>query len=656
MNLFGLDTVDEKSRQDIARRSLNNLLTSYADEADVFNEIIQNAYDSILRAIRESLFSENDTPKLTIAIGRRNEGHHYFFVADNGIGMSPEVAQNLTVPGFSSGKKKGKTLGYKGVGASYFFAASQKISLKTIDKENISTEYTVRGSYEWIKNDEEPQPNVELKCDVPDTLATYLPKSRGTSIYFQFHDGIKPKNLNNIVVIGEGPATELKNWICFLASKTALGAVDDVSDKKIIIEAILDLGDDQHNQIWTLGNFDRESNVIGYPFPHKVLRTAKSIQDIVATPQEQQFKHTRKYAAVYKHWSAEEIISETPSLDTDERDKLLQHLVGVDGYLSYSTDVLREINNRLGGRSYLLRHGMRIAVDGIPQGRNVDLSLTSSQGLDRQSHIVLSFRGLELDTGRKISADEIVASAISKLGQRVVGVLKEYRWAMKKKDRPEVASDLDAWRSSVESRSQTSLVHELFKLNKLPPVFRVDPDNETEVIALFVSLIGQGLLKGFRLDAISGYARYDSLCEIDSQSSSVRDLEDSLSVRDHETGPHGDSKVLEFKYRFDSLIQDFEDKTKIPAEIDLVVCWDLPELNVRRGRIEPSYGEWRDSRSVYAGTYTWIDDNETSQFPILALKPIIAEMVARAESAQGKPGIGTAMFAQINAIDKDALI
>jgi hypothetical protein len=114
--------------------------------------------------------------------------------------------------------------------------------------------------------------------------------------------------------------------------------------------------------------------------------------------------------------------------------------------------------------------------------------------------------------------------------------------------------------------------------------------------------------------------------------------------------------VLEFKYRFDSLIQDFEDKTKIPAEIDLVVCWDLPELNVRRGRIEPSYGEWRDSRCVYAGTYTWIDDNETSQFPILALKPIIAEMVARAESAQGKPGIGTAMFAQINAIDKDALI
>ncbi len=656
MNLFGLESVNEHDRKEIARRSLNNLLTSYADEADIFNEVIQNAYDSISQAVREGLYTEGEEPTLTIGIGRRNQGHHYLFVADNGLGMTPSVARNLTVPGFSFNKKKGKTLGYKGVGASYFFAASQRISLRTVDRDGSLTEYTVRGSYEWIKNDGEPEPTIDLSAELPESLKTLTPADRGTSIYFQFHDGIKPKNLNGLVVIGEGLSTELKNWVCFLASKTAIGAVEDLGDRSIKLLVSLDLGDEQHQQSWKLGKFERESNVIGYPFPHTVLRTAKSVSEIDLTPAEQRVRHSRKYTGVFNRWTAQQIIELTVSLESEERDRLAQHLLWVDGYLCYSTDVMREINTRLGGRQYLLRHGIRIAVDGIPQGRNVELSLTSSQGLDRQSHIVLSFKGLELDTGRKISADEVIASAVSKIGQRVVGILKEYRWAMKKKDRPDVASDLATWRSSIDSRSQTSLVRELYKARNLAPVFRVDPDNESEVIGLFVSMLGNGLLKGYRLNALSGYARYDALCDIDSQSSEVVDLDDNFSVRDKESGPHGPSKVLEFKYSFDSLITDFEEKTKVPSEIDLVVCWTLPEVNVRRGQIEPTYSQWRDRRGVYAGTYRWIDDNESSSFPVLCLRTMIADMLAKAESLAGSVGMGSAILNQIISADKDSLV
>lgn len=656
MNLFGINEVDKLSRTEIARRSLNNLLTSYADEADVFNEIIQNAFDSVVKAHREGVYQDGEKPKLSVVIGRRNEGHHYFAVCDNGVGMSPNVAKNLTVPGFSFGKKKGKTVGYKGVGASYFFAASQKISLFTIDRDGDKSEFTVRGSYEWIKNDSEHVPQIVLTCEPTEVTKQFVGLTRGTFLLFNFHDGIKPKNLNNLVVIGEGPEVELKNWVCFLASKTALGVAELSQGLNLEIEVTLDLGDRQFSQSWSLGEFDRENNKIGYPFPHKVLRTSKSVSEIIATPPEQQFKHSRKYAAVHKRWTAEEIIGESPALESEEIDKLRQHLKWVDGYLAYSTDVMKEINTRLGGRSSLLRHGIRIAVDGIPQGRGVDLSLTSSQGLDRQSHIVMSFEGLELDTGRKISADEVVASAISKLGQRVVGVLKEYRWAMKKKDRPDVASDLETWRTGIESRSQTSLVRELFKRKNLPPVFRVDPDNESEVIALFVSLVGNGLLKGYQLDAISGFARYDALCSVDSISAAVTNLDDGLSVRDKELGPNGQSKVLEFKYSFDSLIQDFEEKVKNPAEIDFVVCWDLPEVNVRRGRIEPTYGEWRDSRSIYAGAYRWLDDNEVSQFPVLALRTIVAELLAKAESEQNEKGLGCVILKQIETSDRDGMI
>lgn len=656
MNLFGLEAIDEKSRKEIARRSLSNLLTSYADEADVFNEIIQNSYDALVKAEAEGFYKEGEAPKITIVIGRRNEGHHYFFVADNGTGMSSIVAKNITVPGFSAGKKKGKTVGYKGVGASYFFAASQKVALRSIDVQGEITEYTVRGSYEWIKNEADHPPTTEPTCDLPESIKKYMPEKRGTCIYFQFHEGIKPKNLNNLVVIGDGPQAELKNWVCFLASKTALGLIDPINSIKINIEAVLDLGDDLHIQNWSLGEFNRESNAISYPFPHKVLRNAKSAPDIEKTPMEQKYKHNRKYAAVYKRWTAEEIINETVSLNDEEKNKLREHLLWVDGYLAYSTEVLREINARLGGRSHLIRHGMRIAVDGIPQGRNLDLALTSSQGLDRQSHIVISFKGLELDTGRKISADETVASAISKLGQRSVGYLKDFRWAMKKKDRPDVASDLDAWRSNIESRSQTSIVRELYRQYSIEPVFRVDPDNESEVIALFVSLVGQGFLKGYRLDAISGFARYDALCQVDARSEFVTNLEDSLSVRDVDDAISGDSKVLEFKYSFDDVIKDFEEKIKNPAEIDFLVCWDLPDLNVRRGRLDPTYADWRDSRTTYAGSYIWIDENEAFKFPVIALKNVVAEILSNKEKSLGKLGLGSALLDQMITNDRDSSV
>ena len=449
MNLFGLETVDEQARIDIARRSLNNLLTSYADEADIFNEIIQNAFDAVYKAVRDGLYGQENEPLVTIVVGRRSNGQHYLFVADNGIGMHSDVAKNLTVPGYSFGKIKGKTLGYKGVGASYVFAASQRIALRTIDTKGSVTEYTVRGSYEWIKNAGEPKPTVDPKCEVPEAVRAYLPEKRGTCIYFQFHEGIKPKNLNNLVLLGGNRNNELKNWMLFFASKTAVGSVNDDYDHSIKVKIVLDLGDEQFDQSWILGKFDKEANVVGYPFPHRVLRTAKSVDEILATSKEQQYKHTRKYQAVHKRWTAEEIIDAT-TLESDEKSKLLEHLDWADGYLCYSTDVMKEINSRMGGRAYLIRHGIRIAVDGIPQGRNVDLSLTSNQGLDRQSHIVLSFRGLELDTGRKISADELIASAISKVGRRIIDLLKEFRWTMKKKDRPEFSSDLETWRSSIE--------------------------------------------------------------------------------------------------------------------------------------------------------------------------------------------------------------
>jgi hypothetical protein len=654
MNLFGLGaTLNENELREITRKGLNNLLTSYADEADVFNEIIQNSVDSVVKAKRDGLYQQGEAPSITVVIGRRTQGHHYFLVSDNGVGMSPTVAEKLTVPGYSYGKKKGKTLGYKGVGASYFFAASKKVCLRTMDPNGEQTEYTVRNSFEWIKNEDEPPPTVTSNFEIPDEVSQFAQSGRGTTICFFFHEGITPPTLSNLVVTGGGAEIETKNWMCFLASKTALGAVVNFPDVGLKIRIVLHTGDDFFVQNWTWGDFDREMNIVGYPFPYRVLRNAKSASELDSLPEEQRVRHTRKYNAIHRRWTAQDIIDQIASLDSDEKERLSAHLDWVDGYFCYSTDVMKELNARLGGRNYLIRHGIRIAVDGIPQGRNVDLSLTSNQGLDRQAHIVISFKGLELDTGRKISADETITSAIAKIGRKVMDVLKEYRWAMRVKGRPEIAADLATWRTSVEARSSQSLVKKLFEAAERAPILRVDPENESEVIALFVALIDQEWLKGYRITAISGYARYDALCDVDAQSTHVKNLDDQFSVRSTENSPHGTSKVLEFKNNFDALIQDFEEKSKLPSEIDFVVCWDVPNLNVGRGRIEPTYGDWRDNRSIYGGSYRWYDDNESSTFPIISLRNFVSELLSKMELSLGEPGLGTITFRDRLQLDKD---
>lgn len=656
MNLFGMDDLEAIDRSEIARRQLNNLLTSYADEADLFNEVVQNALDSVISAEERGFYPEDVSPQITIVIGRRPDSFHYLFVGDNGTGMPPEIAKNLTVPGYSAAKKKGKTLGYKGVGASYFFAASKRISLITQDDAGTVTKFTVRGSFSWIKDSEEPTPVVSDEFDCPDVVSKYYPGGRGSGLLYQFHEGVHPKNLESLVIIGEGPDRELINWANFFSARTVIGAVGPLCNKKIKIKLILDRGAHVYEGNYTIGEYNIENAVLGYPYPSSIVRTSGRAETIDASSPEKTYTHAKRYTAVRRRWDAQEIIDQLPNLAVESREKLERHLQWVDGYLCYSTEVMREANKRLGGRSALLRHGMRIAVDGVSQGRSVDLSLTSSQGLDRQAHIVIAFEGLELDLGRKISADEDIANAISEIGKRVVGILKEYRWAMKKPNRPDVTSDLEKWQAQIDARAADSVYPVLCERLGSTPIFEVDPDSEQEVIALFVWLNSTGLLKGYKLRAISGFERYDALVSVETEGAAYRDSGDRLSIRTDDDSVVGENVVLEFKPQFSDLINDFDDKKKNPAEIDIVVCWQVANINCGRGVLAPCYGEWSDHRPNYGASYIWKDENETSVIVVLALRNIVLELLAAKEIQLGAQGQGVDQLDRLSRHDRDGYV
>ena len=229
-----------------------------------------------------------------------------------------------------------------------------------------------------------------------------------------------------------------------------------------------------------------------------------------------------------------------------------------------------------------------------------------------------------------------------------------YKFALRKKDRPESLLDLAAWRQDVTDRSSSPLGKTLFeKLAKRPPL-EVDPGSENDVIALFAGLIAADMLKGYQLAALSGYNQYDGLVHIITSNETVSNLNDPFSVRDQTNTSEGKYKVLEFKLHFADLFEDFDLRKKNPSDINLLVCWTLPDISVTRGRLQYTYGDRNDYRQVYGMTHLWDDENSTSSIPIICLRHFLAEKLKYEEHDQ--PGIGTAIYAAILEQEKTACI
>ncbi|BCW35105.1 hypothetical protein StoSoilA2_11610 [Arthrobacter sp. StoSoilA2] len=632
MDIFGVGSLDRKYQTELIRKHLLNLTTSYSDESDVFTELIQNAIDAInLRSASQA----TDRGELTLLIGRRKGHDHYIYVQDNGVGMAPDLVDKVFIPGFSAGKSQGRSIGYKGVGMSYVVAVSNNMSIRSIQNK-IASERTIKYTHDWVVDSEKSEPIVADTFQAPQRVRDLASEIEcGTGVYFAFHAGSTPRSLDHTVVVTQGIQKELTYWAGYLCAKTALGLAEPASEHEtsIRVRMILDLGEEGTHE----ASFDREGfsiskGKLGYPFPESVFRVGVDTDTIDATPEGQRHvQHGRRQQAVYHRWAAPDLINDMENLDIEERAGLSTHLRWVTGYLSYSTGVMQEIRKQLGTRAQVVRYGARLVVDGAPQGRPLELALTSDQGLDRQTHIVLGFSDLELDTGRKFVSDERTLSAINKVTQRVVTRLKDYRWALKVKDAEPIDANLADWVNTIMSRAGNSQIPELFTHLKSIPPARVDPGSEQEVIALWTALLTTGSLPGYAMKAISGFNRYDALIDITTEAANAVGMLGSLRT-DYRSKSNA---VLEFKLSFDDLITDFENNKKIPREMDLVVCWDCPDINMRIGRLRPTYGDWSHERPLRAVSYIWYDDANSVKLPVIALKNVVAEILNENGSKTG---------------------
>ena len=111
--------------------------------------------------------------------------------------------------------------------------------------------------------------------------------------------------------------------------------------------------------------------------------------------------------------------------------------------------------------------------------------------------------------------------------------------------------------TEIDVLSREILAGEIFNFKRIPR-------DENALIAIFFELLGNENLSGYHFYSLSQKARYDGKAAI------------RLSNMNGVPTPNSDGELrnVEFKLELRDLVDDFENETKFPGEIHLIVVWD----------------------------------------------------------------------------------
>lgn len=111
----------------------------------------------------------------------------------------------------------------------------------------------------------------------------------------------------------------------------------------------------------------------------------------------------KRLNGVYDIWNSESL--KELRLTDEEKTQIDQYGVEAYGFFCYSAPkVLDKYNDdiaKLRRGLRVIKGGLQLATNSMPQGELCIIPLTSNIGYQNQSHIIVHFRGAEPDLGRK---------------------------------------------------------------------------------------------------------------------------------------------------------------------------------------------------------------------------------------------------------------
>jgi hypothetical protein len=572
------------------KREIRNIIKSYTGWYDPFSELIQNALDAVdARKQREKTYD----PKIWIEI---NVKENYVCVTDNGIGLSADEFATFLQPNVSF--KGHGTRGDKGVGATYLAYGFNFLQIGT-KAPKFTYVGDLKDGRKWLEDEKDIVPRPTVRRSEP-THKVFSEIDRGSTFCLRLvGDNIRPNNLGWI------EADRFDQWQTILRLKTPLGGIYIDRQKPTTKCYLRVIGRDGKVEDGIIDNCE-------YLYPHTVIATCVDLREMVRKRRELIDKgksasrlsdNYYELSGIYCYWNYKDVNSPDSMIGLEDHERALveNFKISMYGFFTYTLDVWDEFNDevlRLRKRMRILRGGLQLAANGMPQGELILIPLTRNIGYQHNTHVVLHFASADADLGRKGFQPELEDLA-QRLAVSVVELFLDWREHLKQPTGapPRIIQDkqIHDWKTETEKHERDQPLAISRKDVFLPTneiALTAAPRVEQDAVALFNQLLAGGVIRGIKLMAASQYKKYDGLWRGRMKKPFEHYLynkeNNPLGVvqaapQEFESSPY----VLEYKYTFDALLEEIEREDKDESSIDLVVCWEMGDRWKTRYRVTP---------------------------------------------------------------------
>src|SRR6266704_2194802 len=370
--------------QRAVRREIENILSSYVGWYDPICELVQNGLDALEKRARDEELagtSSNYAQCLRVIV---DLDANQLTVSDNGCGMTYEEFQRFLAPNFSF-KEEATSRGHKGVGATYLAYGFNYLRVHTKAPGNESCG-RILGGRSWLKGPsdrEAPLVEPDLSNDIDDKFGD---TDRGTSVTVRFDGHTQPRKLNWLA------ATDAATWLTILRVKTGIGAVEPTRDK--IVEVVCIAGEEVSTAT---------TSCIAYLWLHEEKCKSARIRDVEQKVNDSFHKYGpskllsnayRQLDFMYDEYAAGDCKNLLAADVFVQHEEVIQdHSPSIRVEYGYTTKLWKGFNEKLGVRSNMqvLKAGIQLAANGMPQGDVIQVPLTRYTGRQNQVHFLIHF-------------------------------------------------------------------------------------------------------------------------------------------------------------------------------------------------------------------------------------------------------------------------
>ena len=501
------------------RHQIQCILESYSHEWDLLSELVQNAVDAIKS-------TKTDLGAVSLRIDSRQR---LIEIADNGVGIAPAEIESLLRPFGTNKRKRADLVGEKGVGLKYVIFSSSQFELSTRGKSG-ACNVAIHGASDWAKSDSDE--DLLLVRGEDSDVET------GTRVKVLVADHDHP--------IFKYTFEEL---VFILRTKTAVGDTGFIWGDAQNIDASLthvDLGGAENTvafkskyllptekvkegDVLDLADFKTWMKVRDRSDHEK----RKKLQDKVVYTKGRIPKQGREV----RYWSCF-----VPKRDTWRR---LSEFVGIK---QEEPDPEMPVQEAPGVG---FTGGFVTSTKGMPTGISIEMKPRGSGGYVPNFFILVEDPALSFDIGRK----SIPGRQQGMLKEIAFSQFREYvNYALKY-----VRGDVDPEDSEWErDEAFSEILTKYPNLNSDKSRFVKRPyGQEATVAAMFYEQIGR-----------------DEFADVKPLASAYKDRYDLYALwKDRRC-------VIEFKYDLNGLFNDFADEKKMFDEIDVVVVWEVTEIDL----------------------------------------------------------------------------